>query len=231
MSENKPAAAGADWTQLLSDPDLVHHLGELLKTYREAPPEKRDAALLQAMREIKQGAAPKTSPKTEEKPKAAAAVAAQPAPQPITAPPSTSPASSPPFEPDDFPPQWIQDRRRSPRMKCFVAVELRVAGSGAPIWGNLSNTSKGGCFVETSSPVPTGVTTEIGLWLANGKIWVKGVILTGVVTSSNPSFGVRVKFSEMEPAEREVLREFLRFIESQTKGYIQQNGYLAQMKR
>ena len=109
MSENKPAAAGADWTQLLSDPDLVHHLGELLKTYREAPPGKRDAALLQAMREIKQGAAPKTSPKTEEKPKAAAAaVAAQPAAQPITAPPSTSPASSPPFEPDDFPPQWIQ---------------------------------------------------------------------------------------------------------------------------
>ena len=34
-------------------------------------------------------------------------------------------------------------------MKCFVAVELRVEGSPNPVWGNLSNTSLGGGFVET----------------------------------------------------------------------------------
>ncbi|MFZ0586787.1 MAG: hypothetical protein WAM48_10550, partial [Candidatus Sulfotelmatobacter sp.] len=56
MSNSKPdAAAGTDWTGLLADPDLSRNLGKLLQTYREAPPERREEALLAAMREIKQG--------------------------------------------------------------------------------------------------------------------------------------------------------------------------------
>jgi hypothetical protein len=116
-------------------------------------------------------------------------------------------------------------------MKCFVAVELRVQGSPTPIWGNLSNTSLGGSFVETATPVPNGVPIEMGLWVANGKIWVKGIILTGVVTKSNPTFGIRIRFAQMESTERESLREFLKFVESTTEGYSSEHGYLAQMKR
>ena len=220
MSDPKSPAAGADWTQLLCDPDLLTHLGELLRTYREAPPEKRDEALLAAMRHIK-GSNAKTSASVN----SAAAV-----PQP-TPPVTTDAASSPPFEPDIFTPSWGQDRRRYPRMKCFVAVELRVGASATPIWGNLANTSLGGCFVETATPVPSGVSVEIGLWLANGKIWIKGIILTGIVTKSSPSFGVRIRYAELEPAERESLRHFLKFVESTTKGYNSENGYLAQLKR
>jgi hypothetical protein len=220
MSDSKSSAAGADWTQLLTDPDLVSHLGELLQTYREAPLEKRDEALLAAMRRIK-GSTAKTLA-------SAKSTAAEPRPTPPVA---TDAASSPPFEPDIFTPSWGQDRRRYPRMKCFVAVELRVGASATPIWGNLANTSLGGCFVETATPVPSGVNVEIGLWLANGKIWIKGIILTGIVTKSSPSFGVRVRYAELEPAERESLRHFLKFVESTTKGYNSENGYLAQLKR
>ncbi len=50
------AAIGTDWTQILADPDLVRHVGKLLQAYREAPAEKREEALLEAMREIKAGA-------------------------------------------------------------------------------------------------------------------------------------------------------------------------------
>jgi hypothetical protein len=220
MSDPKSPAAGADWTKLLSDPDLVTHLGELLRTYREAPPEKRDEALLAAMRQIKG-----SNTKTPSSVKSLSVI-----PQP-TPPVATDAASSPPFEPDIFTPSWGQDRRRYPRMKCFVAVELRVGASATPIWGNLANTSLGGCFVETATPVPSGVSVEIGLWLANGKIWIKGIILTGIVTKSSPSFGVRVRYAELEPAERESLRHFLKFVESTTKGYNSENGYLAQLKR
>ncbi len=56
MSDAKTSARGADWTQLLSDPDVVKHLRKLLQTYRDASPEKRDQALFEAMREIKGGA-------------------------------------------------------------------------------------------------------------------------------------------------------------------------------
>jgi hypothetical protein len=213
------ASAGADWTQLLADPDLAGHLAELLKVYREASPEKREKALVNAMREIKGKSAKRSATDA-----AAEAVAG-----PATT--TTPPDATPPFEPDIFTPSWGQDRRRYPRMKCFVAVELRLDNSAAPIWGNLSNTSIGGCFVETATPVPTGVKVEIGLWVANGKLWVKGLILNGVVTQSSPCFGVRVRFADLEPTEREVLRQFLKFVENTTKGYSSEHGYLAQMKR
>ena len=229
MSDSKSSPASADWTHLLTDPDLVSHLGKLLKTYREAPPEQREQALLEAMREIKEGQGKKTAavssspatsvPATTPVNQAMAAAAVAPAPDP------------PPFEPDIFTPNWGQDRRLYPRLKCFVAVEIHVKGAAAPIWGNLSNTSMGGCFVESVTPISAGEDVEIGLWLASGKLWVKGMVLNGVVTKSTPSFGIRVRFAPMEGMERESLRHFLKFVESTTKGYQKDHGYLAQMKR
>src|SRR5271166_6930908 len=57
MSKDKKVPPkGSDWTRLLTDPDLVSHLGKLLQTYREVPPEQREAALLEAMRKIKDAA-------------------------------------------------------------------------------------------------------------------------------------------------------------------------------
>lgn len=222
MGDEKTTAVGADWTKLLADPDLVRHLGDLLQAYREAPASQRDQALLDAMRKIKQGKSAMA---------AAASGSGSSSAAPATAVVPSYPAPAPPFEPDLFTPSWGEDRRQYPRMKCFVAVELKLEGATTPIWGNLSNTSIGGCFVETASPVPTKVNVEIGLWVANGKLWVKGIILNGIVTKSSPCFGVRVKFAELEPTARETLRQFLKFVESTTKGYHNQNGYLAQMKR
>jgi len=222
MTEAKTSAPGVDWTKLLTDPEIVSHLGELLQSYRDAEPARRNQVLLETMRRIKT-TAPRMQP-------AANVLSASPN-APAEPPLATTPAATPPFEPDIFTPCWGQDRRRYPRMKCFVAVELRLDGSPTPIWGNLSNTSLGGGFVETATPLKTGVKLEIGLWVANGKIWVKGLILNGIVTRSNPSFGVRLKFDNLEPAERETLRQFLKFVESITKSYQSQQGYLAQMKR
>ncbi len=224
MSDPKPSTNSADWTQLLADPDLVSHLGKLLQIYRDASPEKREQALLEAIREIR--TKPPEKPGRTPVPAAAvrptselAAAAVAPAPQ------------SPPFEPDIFTPSWGQDRRRYPRLKCFVAVELHVEGSATPIWGNLSNTSLGGCFVESVSPVSAGANVEIGLWLSSGKLWVKGMVLNGVVTKSTPSFGIRVKFADLNEPGRETLRQFLKFVESTTKGYEKQHGYLARLNR
>lgn len=230
MSEaTKPSAAkGSDWTRLLTDPDLVSHLGKLLQTYREVPPEMREAALLRAMREIKD-AAVKARETVEHR--AAPSTPAVPVPEaPFPHPEPVDEAQTPPFELDLFTPQAVLDRRRYQRIKCFVAVEIHVEGWDEPIWGNLSNVGRGGCLVETASAVPAGKTLEIGLWVSSGKIWVKGVILSGVVTRSAPSFGVRVKFSEAELKEKEHLREFLKFVEHTTRKAQSGNAYVAQLK-
>ena len=184
MSDSKATTTpGTDWTRLLSDPDLVEQLGKLLQTYREAPPEKREESLLAAMREIKSQAV-----------SAANDVQPESQPAPIPAPTPLVASATPPFEPDIYTPSWGDNRRRYPRIKCFVAVELKVDGSDTPIWGNLSNTSMGGCYVETVTPMKSGADVQIGLWLSSGKVWVKGLVLNGIVIKSNPCFGVRVKF-------------------------------------
>jgi len=216
MSNSKPNAAGTDWTGLLADPDLAKNLGKLLQTYRDAPPERREEALLAAMREIKQGKAGTSLGKV------AAETPQPPLPARVTA--------APPFEPDLFSPNWGQDRRRHPRIKCFVAVELRVNEADAPIWGNLSNTSLGGCQVETAGHISGGAKVEIGLWVASGKIWVKGLALNGVVIRSAPAGVVRVRFAGMEPAEKENLRQFLKYVQETTRASRSESSYLQLLK-
>jgi hypothetical protein len=210
------AATGTDWTRILSDPDLVRHVGKLLQAYREAPAEKREEALLTAMREIKAGGLTAG--------KSGAAAAPSPAPVPTPA------SATPPFEPDLFSPNWGSDRRRHPRIKCFVAVELRVDETPVPIWGNLSNTSAGGCLVETASPIKPGSKVEVGLWVPNGKIWVKGFALSGVVSRNGPANGVRVHFEGMAPSERDNLRQFIKFVQETTRASKTENGYLNLLK-
>lgn len=210
------AAVGTDWTQILADPDLIRHVGKLLQIYRESPVEKREESLLAAMRQIK--SVPLDAPK--------ASNTAKEVTQPLPAPVSTTP----PFEPDLFATNWSSDRRQHPRIKCFVAVEIRVDGSASPIWGNLSNTSAGGCLVETVTPVKPGAQVEIGLWLPNGKIWVKGFALTGVVTRSGPTTGVRVKFANMAAPERDNLREFLKFVQESNRASKSENSYIQMLK-
>jgi len=107
---------------------------------------------------------------------------------------------------------------------------LRVDEAPSPVWGNLSNTSAGGCLVETASPVKAGSKVEIGLWVPNGKIWVKGFALSGVVTRSGPASGVRVRFDGMASAERNNLTQFLKFIQESTRTSKNENGYIQMLK-
>ncbi len=210
---------GADWTRLLSDPDLVQHIGRLLQAYRDAPPEKRDETLVGVMREIKAEA---------QAAQQELGVAAKREAAPVTAPSQVSPA--PPFEPNLFGPSAGDDRRRHPRIKCFVAVEMHVDDNVTPVWGNLCNTSAGGCLVETATPVKTGSKVEIGLWVSGGKVWVKGFALNGIVTRSARSSGVRVKFETMETEERESLRQFLKYVQETNRATRNEKSYIGMLK-
>lgn len=214
MSNPSPSAAGADWTQLLSDPEIVPHFTELLKLYGDAPADHREAVLLAALREIKQKGADALDASRFAIGKAGSA---------------SSAAVTPPFEAEISTSLWAEDRREHPRLRCFIAAELRVDGISVPIWGNLANASLGGCLVQTPEIVSSGRNLSIGLWMASGQIWVKGIAAKGISTTSNPT--VRVKFSDMQMAERETLRNFLQLIQNETKDYSSKYGYLAQLKR
>jgi hypothetical protein len=111
-----------------------------------------------------------------------------------------------------------------------VAVELHVNGAPLPLWGNLSNTSMGGCQVETAAHVSGGAEVEIGLWVASGKIWVKGLALNGVVIRGAPAAGIRIRFSSLHPPEKENLRQFLKYVQETTKAAKSEKSYLQLLK-
>jgi PilZ domain len=225
MADSKSkTSVGTDWTGLLADPDLAKNFGKLLQIYRDATPEGREQALLAVMREIKRSSAqaPAQSSGQKEVFKPTSSEPAQPVP--------VETSSTPPFEPDLFGSSWASDRRRAPRIKCFVAVELRVNDADTPVWGNLSNTSRGGCQVETVAHISAGAKVEIGLWVASGKIWVKGVALNGVVTHSVPAGGVRVRFEGLEAAAKENLRQFLKYVQETTRASKNESNYMQLLK-
>jgi len=89
----------------------------------------------------------------------------------------------------------------------------------------------GGCRVETSAPISGGAKVEIGLWVASGKIWVKGLALNGIVSRSAPTAGgVRVRFAGMEAVEKENLRQFLKYIQDTTRASSSEITYLQLLK-
>ena len=238
IEDTKVTPKGSDWTRLLTDPDLVSHIGKLLQTYREVPPGQREAALLAAMREIKDAAVKARETELQDRAGKAAGKdnAAKNAPeaahpQPVVELFSPQPVDqTPPFAADWRNPHSESGRRHFQRIKCCVAVEIHVEGENHPVWGNLTNIGRGGCLVETASTVPSGKALEIGLWLASGKVWVKGVILSGVATHS-ASYGVRVKFSQTELLEKEHLREFLKFVDCSVRKAHSEKAYVAELKR
>jgi hypothetical protein len=71
---------------------------------------------------------------------------------------------------------------------------------------------------------------EIGLWVPNGKIWVKGAAINGKVTRSGPASGIRVRFDGMPPAERDSLRQFLKFVQDTTRASHSESSYIQLLK-
>ena len=95
------------------------------------------------------------------------------------------------------------DRRKSPRVKCSIPVEIRPP-EATVIRGKASDLSHGGCFVEMPMPLPIDTKFDIALWL--GDIKLK---LQGQVASAAPGFGIGVRFLNLSPGNQEALRRYV----------------------
>jgi len=102
--------------------------------------------------------------------------------------------------------------RRHPRVRCFLAVELRPEGEGRLVLGSLSDVSLGGCCVETPSLLSDGTGVAISPLEANGLLWVKGIAANTRVAEGTGNFKIGIKFLEADPAPSHTLQEFLRFV-------------------
>lgn len=95
------------------------------------------------------------------------------------------------------------DRRRSPRIKCSLSVELHREGEPV-IWGKASDISLGGCFVEMPIPLSVDTPFTIALWLGDTKLR-----LPAQVATSSPGFGIGVRFTTVSTETATFLEQHL----------------------
>jgi len=101
-------------------------------------------------------------------------------------------------------PEGFQERRRYPRVKTEIALELRHPGSTAPLRVTTSEISFGGCYVETMFTLDVGTKLSLVFWLGDEKVTANGVIATRY-----PQVGNGIDFVDMSAADRAKLEGFL----------------------
>ncbi|HEY6969879.1 MAG TPA: PilZ domain-containing protein [Candidatus Angelobacter sp.] len=94
-------------------------------------------------------------------------------------------------------------RRKHPRYPCTGGVELRQNESGPPAWGNISDISLTGCYVETMSTLPVGSMVHFHLRTHNLEIQGRAVVKT-----SHHAVGMGIAFLYLS-AENQQTLEFL----------------------
>jgi hypothetical protein len=98
----------------------------------------------------------------------------------------------------------MQERRKSPRFRCTGSAEFRTEGSPVPIFGQLTDVSLNGCYVEMTQTFPVG--TKVSLVLKACGISVK---TAGTVRASYPFLGMGISLTETEPGQLVQLNQLL----------------------
>jgi hypothetical protein len=106
-------------------------------------------------------------------------------------------------------------------MKCRITIELRPK-AGDPIFGNLTDLSLGGCYVETSAIVAPGTAIKIVFSIDDGKLHADGVVLR-----IEPGSGVAIQFDEMNRDGRESMYRILEYVQNTSTFY--DNNYFKKL--
>jgi hypothetical protein len=99
------------------------------------------------------------------------------------------------------------ERRRYPRTKTALQLELRPEGSTAPLRVETSDICATGCYVEMSMTLEVGSKLAIVLWLGDEKVTAEGVVRT-----QHPQFGNGIEFVGMSTGDQDKLVRHLKSI-------------------
>ncbi|HTT17712.1 MAG TPA: PilZ domain-containing protein [Candidatus Sulfotelmatobacter sp.] len=103
----------------------------------------------------------------------------------------------------------MNERRKNPRFKVNVPVEIHSDTSAAPLHCSTSDLSLSGCYVESMYPFPAGTCLDLKLE-AGGTL-----IISAKVVTCDPQFGNGIQFLRMLPEDEAALAKFLNQIANQ----------------
>ena len=95
------------------------------------------------------------------------------------------------------------ERRKTPRFKVSVPVDIHTETSAAPLHCATSDLSLGGCYIESMYPFPAGTSLELKLEAGGTHI------ISANVVTCDPQFGNGIQFLRMLPEDRVALSNFL----------------------
>jgi hypothetical protein len=108
-------------------------------------------------------------------------------------------------------PHYADRRRKDERFVVQGGANVKEIGKNIPQWTMLHDLSMGGCYVETTAPLPVHSRVEISIQVGEMRIDAKGA-----VTVKHPLVGMGMKFSELSPLNRDRLRHLIGSLEHQS---------------
>lgn len=103
------------------------------------------------------------------------------------------------------------DRRSKSRHTCQLSADVFVVGSMVPQRCYLSDISSGGCYVDTTEPLPVMTEVEVVVRTANMKVRV-----CGVVRETHPACGMGIAFTVTTADERSQVQKLVESQPSET---------------
>jgi hypothetical protein len=105
-------------------------------------------------------------------------------------------------------PHYQDRRRKDQRFIVQGGANVREVGKNIPQWTMLHDLSMGGCYVETTAPLP--VHSRVDITIQVGDIRIDAC---GAVAVKHPLVGMGIKFAEMSPLNRDRLRHLIGSLE------------------
>lgn len=97
----------------------------------------------------------------------------------------------------------MDERRKNPRFKINVPVEIHTETNSAPLHCATSDLSLGGCYIESMYPFPAGTRLDLKLEASDT------LLISARVVTCDPQFGNGIQFLRMLPEDEVLLSKFL----------------------
>ncbi len=102
-------------------------------------------------------------------------------------------------------PKTERKNRVHQRYSCPGSAEVLPEGARLPVWGQLSDISVSGCYIETTTPLSRHIRTQITL-KAGGQV----ILAKATVRTSHPAVGMGLSFTHMSMVDRDRLENLIR---------------------
>ncbi|MGI9104591.1 MAG: PilZ domain-containing protein [Terriglobales bacterium] len=96
------------------------------------------------------------------------------------------------------------NRRKDARYRASGGAKVQEPGAPAGQWTMLHDISLGGCYVETTTPLPPGARVDVLVHVDDVQVTAKGE-----VTVSHRLVGMGLKFTEMSPLNRQRMEHLI----------------------